>query len=90
MRIEDEGANAVTRKGDEERAHDGGDGSAGAEAWDAGERIAEDLRKHGNDAAGEIEKGEADWAHGVFDFAAEGPQVNHVADDVHPAGMHEH
>ena len=87
---EDEGANAVARKRDEKRAHDGGDGSAGTKGGDVGEGIAENLREHGNHAACEIEDGEADGAHGVFDFATEGPQVNHVADDVHPAAMHEH
>ena len=38
----------------------------------------------------EIEEDETASSHGVFDLAAESPQVNHVADDVHPAGMHEH
>lgn len=70
---EDEGANAVAGKGDEECSHHGGDGSAGAERRDAGERIAEDLRGHGDNSADEIEDGEAKAPHGVFDLATEGP-----------------
>ena len=77
-------------KGHDERSHDGGDGSAGAETRDTRKGIAEDLRAHGDDAAHEVEEQEADRPHGVFDLAAEGPQVNHVADDVHPAAVHEH
>jgi len=87
---EDECADAVAGKGNDECAHHGGDSSAGTERGDAREGIAQDLRGHGNDAADEIKDGEADGAHRVFNFAAEGPQVNHVADDVHPAGVHEH
>ena len=29
-------------------------------------------------------------AHGVFDRRPESPEEDHVADDVHPAGVHEH
>jgi hypothetical protein len=83
-------ADAVTRKGDEEGAHNCGDGSAGAKSGYAREGVTEDLREHRDDASDEIEDGEAEGAHGIFDFAAEGPQINHVADDVHPACMHEH
>ena len=46
--------------------------------------------RHGDDAADEVEDGKAEGAHGVFDLATEGPQVDHVADDVHPAAVHEH
>ena len=71
-------------------AHDGGDGSAGAEAGDVGVRSGDDLRHHGHDAAGEVEEEKADGSHGVFNLAAEGPEEDHVADDVHPACVHEH
>ena len=51
---------------------------------------AEDLGEHGYDAAGEVEEQKTGVAHGVFNGGAEGPEEDHVADDVHPAGVHEH
>ena len=83
-------ANAIARKRDDERAHHGRNRAACAEAWNARGRVAEDLGHHGHDAAGKIEDEELEAAHRIFDLAPEGPQVDHVADDVHPASMHEH
>jgi len=87
---EDDGPDAVARVGDQEGAHHSGDGSAGAEARDTRERIADDLTHHRDRPSKEVEEDEAASAHGVFDLAAECPEVDHVADDVHPAGVHEH
>ena len=74
----------------QERSHNGRNRSAGTEAWDAREWIAEDLAHHGDDTADQIEEDESAGAHRVFDLATEGPEIDHVADDVHPAGVHEH
>jgi len=87
---ENDSADAVARISDEERAHYSSDCSARSKARDARERITEDLAHHCDYPAGEIEEDKPAGSHGVFDLAAEGPQINHVADDVHPAGMHEH
>ena len=87
---ENNSADAVAGIGNEKRAHYGSDCPAGSKAWDARERIAEDLAHHCDYPAGEVEEDEPAGTHRVFDLTAEGPQVNHVADDVHPAGVHEH
>ena len=51
---------------------------------------ADHLRQHRHQAAREIEEKKTDVAHGVLHRRPKCPQINHVADDVHPAGVHEH
>ena len=87
---ENDGFDAIAGIGYQEGSHDCGNRSAGAETGDLRERIAEDLTHHCDDTADQIEEDEAAGAHCVFDFATEGPEIDHVADDVHPTGMHEH
>ena len=41
-------------------------------------------------SAGHVEQDEPDVSHHVFDVVAEDPQVQHVADQVHPATVEEH
>ncbi len=42
------------------------------------------------DAAGQVKDHEARMAHDVFNVVAEDPEIQHVADQVHPSPMHEH
>jgi len=87
---EDHSLDAIAGIGDQERAHHCSDGSAGPETRNLREWIPDNLAHHRHNAANQIEEDESAGTHRVFDFAAEGPEVNHVANDVHPAGMHEH
>ena len=50
----------------------------------------QNLREHGHQSASQIKEEVSAAAHGIFDLRAEGPQENHVPDDVRPAAMHEH
>ena len=88
--VEENGANSVARKGNEESSHDGGNSAACAEYRDGGRRVGDYLRHHSDEASGKVEQQEAERAHSVFNFRPECPEVDHVADDVHPAGVHEH
>ncbi len=86
----EERANPIAGVSDEERAHDGGDGSAGTEVGDGGGGADGDLGEHGDGSPEQIEDEVAQGVHGVLDLGAKGPEENHVADDVQPATMHEH
>ena len=81
---------AVAGIGDEEGSHDGGNRAAGAEAGDGGAGGGGDLRERGDEASQEIEHGEAPVVHGVFHRRTEGPEEDHVAKDVRPAGVEKH
>lgn len=87
---EDDRSYAITRIGDQESAHHRGNGSARSEARNTRKGIAEDLTHHCHNTANQIKEDESASAHCIFDFPAERPEVNHVADDVHPARVHEH
>ena len=87
---EDYGLYAIAGISDQKRSHHRGDGSAGAQARNLRKRVPENLAHHGHHATDQIEEDESAGAHCVFHLAAESPQINHVSDDVHPAGMHEH
>jgi len=87
---EKDGADAVAGIGEEEGSHDGGDGSAGAEGGDVGAGRGDDLGEHGDEASEEIEDREAEGVHGVFHGRTEGPEEDHVAENVGPAAMQEH
>ena len=87
---DEERFDAVAGVGDDESPHDGGDGSAGAESGDGGGGAAGELGEHSDRAAHEIEDDVAPAAHGVLHLRSECPEEDHVADDVHPAAMHEH
>ena len=53
------------------------------------EKGAPGLGRHGDYSADEVEECRmaAPWR---LQWRTEGPQIHHVADDVHPAGMHKH
>jgi hypothetical protein len=87
---EEERADAVAGIGDEEGSHDGGDGTAGAEGGDVGAGRGGDLGEHRDEAAEEIEDGEAEGIHGVLHRGTEGPKEDHVAQDVRPASVQKH
>ncbi len=87
---EEDRADAVVGIGDEEGSHDGGDGTAGAEGGDEGAGRGGDLGEHGDQASEEIEEGEAEGVHRVFHRGTEGPEEDHVAEDVGPASMEKH
>jgi len=87
---EEDRTDAVVGKGDEEGSHDGGDGTAGPEGGNEGAGRGGDLGKHGDQASEEIEGGEAEGVHGVFHGGTEGPEEDHVAEDVGPACMQKH
>lgn len=87
---DENGADAIARIRDQKRAHDGGDGSAGAEVGDPGGWVGQNLSHHGNHSARQVEKQESPAAHRVFDGRAERPEEDHVAQDVEPAGVQEH
>ena len=87
---EDNGADAIAWIGDEKCTHHSRDSSAGPKAWNTRVGIGHDLRHHGNDAARKVEDEKPETAHSALDLSTEGPQVDHVANDVHPAGVHEH
>jgi len=53
-------------------------------------RIGQNLGEHCHQSASQIKEEVSAAAHRVFDLRAEGPQENHVPDDVRPAAMHEH
>ena len=66
-------ANAVARIGDDKCAHDGGNGSAGAEVGHGGAGAGENLGKHGDKAAGKVEEEITGASHGIFDLGSKGP-----------------
>lgn len=70
---EENRANSVARIGDDECAHDGGNGSAGAEVRHGGAGTGEDLGKHGDKAAGKVEEEITGASHGIFDLGSKGP-----------------
>jgi hypothetical protein len=82
--------NPIARIGHNEPAHYCCDGSTRAQVWNRRMRIGQNLGKHGHQTSGEIEEEVSAAAHRVFDLRAEGPQENHVPDDVRPTAMHEH
>jgi hypothetical protein len=53
-------------------------------------RIDEGLRERCRRTAQEVEQDETDVPQPVLDIVPEDPEIQHVADDVHPAAMHEH
>jgi len=87
---EEERTDAVAGKGDEEGSHDGGDGAAGTEGGDVRAGRGGDLGEHRDQASEEIEGGEAEGVHGVFHRGTEGPEEDHVAEDMRPASMQKH
>jgi hypothetical protein len=87
---EEERTDAVAGIGDEEGSHDGGDGAAGSEGGNVGAGRGGDLGKHRDQASEDIEDGEAEGVHGVFHRGTEGPEEDHVAEDVRPASMEKH
>ena len=54
------------------------------------DRVESHLERGGREAAEQIEDDEAHVPHRVLDVVAEDPQEPHVADQVHPAAVHEH
>ena len=87
---EEERLDAVAGIGDEEGSHDGGDGAAGAEGGDIGTGRGGYLGEHRDQASEEIEDGEAEGVHGVFHGGTEGPEEDHVTEDMGPASMEKH
>ena len=87
---EEKRADAVAGIGDEEGSHNGGDGAAGAEGGDVGAGRGDDLGEHRDEASEEIEDGKAEGVHGVFHGRTEGPEEDHVAENVGPASMQKH
>ena len=53
-------------------------------------RVRNGLRQRRRDSAYDVEQGEATVPHGVLDVVAEDPEIEHVADQVHPAAVQEH
>ena len=72
------------------RAHHAADRARRADHRDAEFGSVQHLRERRGDAAQQIEHQEARPRHRVFDVVAEQPQEPHVADQVHPAAVHEH
>jgi len=87
---EEERTDAVAGIGDEEGSHDCGDCTAGAEGGDVRAGRGGDLGEHRNQASQEIEDGEAEGVHRVFHGGTEGPEEDHVAEDVGPAAVQKH
>src|SRR6266550_6970339 len=78
------------RIGDEKRAHDGSDRSTRTQVGNRGGWAGRDLRRGRREATQEIENEIPTPTHEVFDFRSEGPQEDHVAEDMRPAAVHEH
>ena len=83
-------ANPVARIGNDECAHDCGNGSTCAESRDFGIWVSRNLDEHGHKAADKVEEKVAAPAHAIFNCRTKGPQVDHVADDVQPTAVQEH
>ena len=71
------------------RAHHAGDRSRGSHGRHGRRRVHHDLRGRGGEAAQQVEAQEAHGSHHVFDGAAEDPEEERVAEDVHPAAVQE-
>src|SRR5437879_6193677 len=85
-----DGLDPIARIGHQERTHHGRDGSARPEVWNGGVGRGGDLRQRGCQSSQEIERKVSPSAHRIFDLRTEGPEKNHVDDDVRPAPMQKH
>ena len=72
------------------RAEHTGDRAARADHRNFRARLWDRLRQRGGDSAEQVEDKIAAMTHAVFDVVAEDPEIEHVADQMHPAAMHEH
>ena len=58
--------------------------------WNRRARIRDNLSGSSGKTTQHIKQDKPGVSHGVFDIIAKDPEKPHVADDVHPAAMHEH
>ena len=72
------------------RAHDTADCAGGADHRYGRARVSNDLRAGGAQSAQDVEDCEAYRAHRILDVVTEDPEKPHVAENVHPAAVHEH
>ena len=80
------------RAGEEQQigAEHAGDRAACADHGHRRGGIGDGMAEHGEDAAQHIEDGKSDMPHRIFNIVAEDPQVQHVADQMHPASVQKH
>ena len=85
----DRGQHPGTRVEHEVGAEHARDRARRADVGDAGGRVGRELGEGREHAAHEVEERVAQAAHAILDVVAEDPEEQHVADDVHPAAVHE-
>ncbi|KKX90117.1 hypothetical protein UF38_00120, partial [Vibrio parahaemolyticus] len=88
--VEGEAEDADARIEQQIGGEDAGNGAGGADQRGLRAGIDEEMHRSAEQAADQIEGEEADMAHGVLDIVGEDPKEQHVADEMHPAAMHEH
>jgi len=67
-----------------------GNRAAGAHHRDRGRGIRDCVTQRRQDAASEVKDHKARMPHHILDVVAEDPEIEHVADQMHPASVHEH
>ena len=71
-------------------SHDPADGARRPDRRHGTRERRKDVRPRSDESRQQVEHGKADAPHRVLDVVAEDPQEPHVADQVHPAPVHEH
>jgi len=82
--------NLRARVHDQVGAHDGRDGSAGADRRHFAAAAEEDMQRVRGQSARQVEEQEAEVADGRLDVVAEDPQEEHIADQVAGAAVQKH
>src|SRR5262245_6457658 len=83
-------ANLILRVRDKKRPHHAGNGPARAEVGDRGAGVNCDLSEGGSETGKQVKDQIAIGTKQIFDLRSEGPQEDHVAQNVRPPTMHEH
>jgi hypothetical protein len=85
-----DGPNSIPWKHDEISPEHSGYRAGCPKRRNGGIRVNENLGERRRHSAYEIEDQELSVTEVVFDIVPEYPEIKHVAEDVHPAAMHEH